>query len=124
MITYQYKGYDVNPYTGQIYHHGKLKQATKCGRKNEYLKISVGINSSSTVQRVIVCAYYDIESLHGYYVHHIDRDPYNNTITNLLVVDRQLHNVLHKLEQTEYYIVCRKLKKDERTRLKEWGLLK
>lgn len=124
MKSYQYKGYDVNPYTGQVYHHGKLKQPTKCGRKNEYLKISIGSESSATVQRVIVCAYYDIESLSGYYVHHIDYNPHNNTITNLLVVDRQLHNMIHKLDQTDYYITCRQLKKEERARLKEWRLLK
>lgn len=124
MKTYQYKGYDVNPYTGQIYHNGKLKQPTKCGRKNEYLKVSIGASSSATVQRVVVCAYYGIETLKGYYVHHIDYDTHNNIITNLLVVDRQLHNMLHNLDQPDYYIVCRQLKKAERSRLKEWGLLK
>lgn len=124
MKMFEYKGYQVNPYTGQIYHNGRLKQTTKCGRKNEYLKVSIGVASSSTVQRVVVCAYYGIESLKGYYVHHIDKDTHNNAISNLLVVDRQLHNTIHALEQSDYFIVCRQLKKDERSRLKEWRLLK
>lgn len=124
MKEFEYKGYQVDPYTGQVYHNGKLKQTTKCGRKNEYLKVSIGVSSSATVQRVVLCAYYGIASLKGYYVHHIDKNPYNNCISNLLVVDRQLHNMLHKLDPTHYYIFCRQLKKEERTRLKEWGLLK
>lgn len=124
MIEYQYKGYQVNPYTGQVYHNGKQKQVTKCGRKSEYLKVSIGVASSATVQRVVVCAYYGLDSLKGYYVHHIDKDPLNNCISNLLVVDRQLHSMIHKLDQTEYYIICHQLKKEERSRLKEWGLLK
>lgn len=123
MKEFEYNGYQVDPYTGQVYHNGKLKRQTKCGRKNEYLKVSIGVASSSTVQRVVICAYYGIDTLRGFFVHHIDKNPSNNCITNLLVVDKQLHNMIHKLDQSEYYIVCRELKKDERSRLKEWGLL-
>ncbi len=122
---FEYKGYQVDPYTGQIFTKtGKLKQSTKCGRKNEYLKVSIGRNSSATVQRVVVCAYYGIVSLKGYYVHHIDQNTQNNTISNLLVVDDITHHELHHLSSSDYIVCCHELKKSERSRLKEWRLLK
>ena len=122
---YKYKEYQVDPYTGQIYTKtGKLKTPTKCGRAGEYLKISTGANSSSSVQRVVVCAYYGINSLGTLKVHHIDKNTKNNCITNLLVVDDVIHHHLHKLDQSEYIKICHELKKSERMRLKEWGLIK
>ena len=122
---YTYKDYQVDPYTGQIYSKtGKPKTATKCGRAGEYLKISTGRNSSSTVQRVIILAYYGIDALGSFKVHHIDKNPKNNCITNLLVIDDVTHHQLHKLDQSEYTKACHELKKSERSRLKERGLIK
>ncbi len=122
---YMYKGYQVDPYTGKIFtKNGKVKTATKCGRAGEYLKISTGRSSSAIVQRVVVCAYYGIESLGTLKVHHIDKNTKNNCITNLLVIDDVTHHQLHKLDQVSYIKVCHDLKKSERSRLKERGLLK
>lgn len=122
---FDYKGYQVEPYTGLIYTKtGKEKVVTKCGRNGRYYKISTGVSSSATVQRVIVCAYYGISTLKGYFVHHIDKDPHNNMITNLVVVDSETHHYLHKLDGSQYMKACHDLKKSERLRLKEWGLLK
>lgn len=122
---YEYKGYQVDPYTGKIYTKtGKEKMFTKCGRNGRYYKISTGVSSSATVQRVVVCAYYGIASVRGYFVHHIDKEPHNNAITNLLIIDGDTHHRLHKLSQADYIKACYDLKKSERNRLKEWGLIK
>ena len=122
---FEYKGYQVDPYTGNIYTKtGKQKTWTKCGRNGEYFKISTGAKSSATVQRVVVCAYYGINTLTGYFVHHIDKNPHNNSITNLLVLDDKTHRLIHNLAESDYTKACHDLKKSERSRLKEWGLIK
>lgn len=83
--------------------------------KTGYKRVKVGIDENGTLRNryvhvIVFEAFSGWERTRGYQIHHIDRNPHNNSYDNLLMLDIATHRALHQLSPKEQEkIVSREL---------------
>lgn len=93
---------------------GEIKELTPIKTKNGHLNIHFSVNKQIYTNG-LHCAIYEtynkmrIEK--GYEIHHIDFNPFNNTLENLVMLTKGEHSRLHRLNKPTYTDCIKKTSK-------------
>lgn len=82
-----------NKYTNQIYTQSSV------GKKRAYPMVGIHFRGRSAeyVHYVVALAWFPEKLGPDKQIHHVDRDPNNNSVDNLVVLDKEAHKKLHQL---------------------------
>ena len=108
-----FPNYTFYPHEGKIYSHNQERyigyydkaRIEKCNRTKSYTQVAIYNNRrrlfGTTGTLIWLSVFGSVPD--GYEIHHIDGDAKNNKISNLMLVTREQHHLIHRRDYAELY---------------------